>query len=372
MTAILNTARVEAGTLPALNSIDAAPAARSQPVVFRSRAPLRLGLAGGASDVSPFCDRYGGYVLNATIDAYAYCHLVPTNGKRLRFTAVDREERFEAAADAPLSLEGLLPLHRAVHNRIVRDFNRGEPLSLNLTTTSDAPVGSGLGSSSTLVVAILQAYAEWLKLPLGEYDVAQLAFSIEREDAGMSGGRQDQYAATFGGFNFMEFYAGNRVIVNPLRIRDNILRELESSIVLYYSGVSRASANVIKDQVRRVTDLNPEAIAATQELKQDALSMKEALLKGNIREMARVLGRSWEAKKKIADSISNDAIEQAYKAAMDAGANSGRISGAGGGGFIIFMTDPLQKYEVIRALKVCGGSIFPFHFSDHGAHAWGA
>src|ERR1700733_15075207 len=148
-------------------SLDLHPASR----IFRSRAPLRLGLAGGASDVSPFCDRYGGYVLNATIDAYAYCHLVPTTGNCVRFTAVDREESFEAAADIQLSQEGSLPLHRAVHNRIVRDFNRGEPLSLNLTTTSDAPVGSGLGASSTLVVAIIQAYAEWLKLPLGEYDV---------------------------------------------------------------------------------------------------------------------------------------------------------------------------------------------------------
>jgi D-glycero-alpha-D-manno-heptose-7-phosphate kinase len=154
-------------------------------MVIRSRAPLRLGLAGGASDVSPFCDRYGGYVLNATIDAYAYCHLVPTTGNSLRFTAMDRDESFEAASNAQLELNGPLPLHRAVHNRIVRDFNRGEPLSLTLTTTSDAPAGSGLGSSSTLVVAIIQAYSEWLKLPLGEYDVAQLAFSIEREDAGM-------------------------------------------------------------------------------------------------------------------------------------------------------------------------------------------
>lgn len=355
-----------------MNSNDASPGLRSTPMIVRSRAPLRLGLAGGASDVSPFCDRYGGYVLNATIDAHAYCHLEPTIGNCIRFKAVDREESFEAEASAPMSQEGALPLHRAVHNRIVRDFNRGEPLSLNLTTTSDAPVGSGLGASSTLVVAIIQAYAEWLKLPLGEYDVAQLAFSIEREDAGMLGGRQDQYAATFGGFNFMEFYAENRVIVNPLRIRDNILHELESSIVLYFSGVSRASADVIRDQARRVTDLNPEAIAATQELKQDALSMKEALLKGNIREMARVLGRSWEAKKKIATRISNNAIDQAYKEAMNAGAYSGRISGAGGGGFIIFMTDPVQKHEVIRALNSCGGYVFPVHFSDRGAHAWRA
>lgn len=337
---------------------------------IRSRAPLRLGLAGGASDVSPFCDRYGGYVLNATIDSYAYCHLTPTTDHSIRFAAVDREESFEVEITAQLSQEGTLPLHRAVYNRLVRDFNHGEPLPVHVTTSSDAPVGSGLGSSSTLVVAILLAYAEWLKLPLGEYDVAQLAFSIEREDAGMLGGRQDQYAATFGGFNFMEFYAENRVIVNPLRIRDNILRELESSIVLYYSGVSRASADVIRDQAGRVADLNPEAIAATVELKQDALLMKEALLKANIREMARVLGRSWEAKKKLASSISNPAIDEAYKAAMKAGAYSGRISGAGGGGFVIFMADPVRKYEVIRALKLCGGYILPFHFSDCGAQAW--
>ncbi|MGD0812842.1 MAG: dehydrogenase [Verrucomicrobiota bacterium] len=341
-------------------------------MTFRSRAPLRLGLAGGASDVSPFCDRYGGFVLNATIDAYACCHLVPTNGNCIRLAALDREERFEAASDADLSKEGPLPLHRAVHKRIVREFNRGEPLSVDLTTSSDAPLGSGLGASSTLVVAIIQAYTEWLNLPLGEYDVAQLAFSIEREDAGMLGGRQDQYAATFGGFNFMEFYGQNRVIVNPLRIRENILHELESSMVLYYSGLSRASAEVIRDQASRVTDLNAEAIAATQELKQDAVAMKEALLKGAVREMARVLGRSWEAKKKIATSITNDAIDRAYEAAMDAGAYSGRISGAGGGGFIIFMTDPVQKYRVAHALKSCGGQILPFHFSSHGAHAWRA
>jgi D-glycero-alpha-D-manno-heptose-7-phosphate kinase len=353
-------------------SIDTSIGQRTSLITFRSRAPLRLGLAGGASDVSPFCDLYGGCVLNATIDAYAYCHLAPTTENRIRFTAVDRQESFTAESNAELQRKGPLPLHRAVHNRIVRDFNRGEPLSLNLTTASDAPFGSGLGASSTLVVAIIQAYAEWLNLPLGEYDVAQLAFSIEREDAGMLGGRQDQYAATFGGFNFMEFYSENRVIVNPLRIRENILRELESSIVLYYSGVSRASADVIRDQASRITDQNREAIAATQELKQDAVAMKEALLKGTIREMARVLGRSWDAKKRIAAGINNSAIDQAYQAAMNAGAYSGRISGAGGGGFIIFMTDPVQKYAVARALKSCGGYVFPFHFSDHGAHAWRA
>jgi len=339
-------------------------------MIIRSRAPLRLGLAGGASDVSPFCDRYGGYVLNATIDAYAYCHLEPANDGQIEFVSLDREEHFKGAAISQFELEGALLLHKAIYNRIVRQFNSGQPLAMRLMTNSDAPVGSGLGASSTLVVAILSAYAEWLKLPLGEYDLAQLAYEIERVDAKLLGGRQDQYAAAFGGFNFMEFYAENRVLVNPLRVKERIVYELESTILLYYTGVSRASADVIHDQRQRVEQMDESAIAATVELKNDALLMKEALLKSNIREVARVLGRSWEAKKKIAKSISSPAIEQAYEAAMNAGAYSGRISGAGGGGFIIFMMDPVRKQEVIRALRPHGGQVLPFHFSGTGSQAW--
>jgi len=341
-------------------------------MMIRSRAPLRLGLAGGASDVSPFCDRYGGYVLNATIDMYAYCHLEPLNDGRVEFVTLERGERFSAAATPELPLEGGFILHKAIYNRIVRQFNGGRPLAVRLSTNSDAPVGSGLGASSTLVVAVLQGWVEWLKLPLGEYDVAQLAFQIEREDAGLLGGRQDQYAATFGGFNFMEFYADNRVIVNPLRVKESHVHELEGSIVLYYTGVTRESADVIREQRQRIEQLDESALAATQELKNDAVLMKEAILKGNIREVARVLGRSWEAKKKIASRISSPAIEQAYGAAMHAGVYAGRISGAGGGGFIIFMTDPLRRTSVIHALQACGGQVFPFHFSERGSQAWSA
>ena len=339
-------------------------------MIIRSRAPLRLGLAGGASDVSPFCDRYGGYVLNATIDAYAYCHLEPANDGQIEFVSLDREEHFKGAATSRFELEGALLLHKAIYNRIVRQFNSGQPLALRLMTNSDAPVGSGLGASCTLVVSMLSANAEWMQLPLGEYDLAQLAYEIERVDAKLLGGRQDQYAAAFGGFNFMEFYAENRVLVNPLRVKERIVYELESTILLYYTGVSRASADVIHDQRQRVEQMDESAIAATMELKNDALQMKEALLKSNIREVARVMGRSWEAKKKIAKSISSPAIEQAYEAAMNAGAYSGRISGAGGGGFIIFMMDPVRKQEVIRALKPHGGQVLPFHFSGTGSQAW--
>ena len=308
--------------------------------------------------------------MNATIDSYAYCHLEPTDDNRVEFVSLDREERFASATSDRFDLDKVLVLHKAIYNRIVSQYRQGRPLSLRLMTNSDAPVGSGLGASSTLVVAILCAYAEWLNLPLGEYDLAQLAFEIERVDANLLGGRQDQYAAAFGGFNFMEFYAENRVLVNPLRIKSSIVHELESSIVLYYTGVSRESAGVIHDQKKLVEQMDASAIAATLQLKNDALLMKEALLKSNIREVARVLGNSWDAKKKIAKSISSPAIEQAYDAALRAGAYSGRISGAGGGGFIIFMVDPVRKQQVIKALKPCGGNVLPFHFSEQGALAW--
>ena len=340
-------------------------------MIIRARAPLRLGLAGGGTDVSPYCDMFGGLVLNATIDKYAYAVLEPhTNQDGVRFVAADRQESWQGAADTEIPLDGRLDLHKGVYNRVVRQFNGGRPLPpLTLTTHTDAPPGSGLGSSSTLVVAMVKAFVEWLNLPLGEYDIAQLAYEIERKDVGLSGGRQDQYAATFGGFNFMEFHPQERVVVNPLRIKNWIISELEASLLLFFGGVSRDSAQIIDEQAKNVRQQDSSSIDAMHALKQEAIAMKESLLKGDFEGLVNSMNAGWQAKKRMAKSISNPQIEESYELARQAGMRAGKISGAGGGGFMMLLVDPVRRMDVMRALAG-RGQIYNCHFTEIGTQGW--
>ncbi|BCG64594.1 MAG: D-glycero-alpha-D-manno-heptose-7-phosphate kinase [Methyloprofundus sp.] len=338
-------------------------------MIIRTKAPLRLGLAGGGTDLSPYCDQYGGYVLNATIDMYAYCTLEVTTDNSIHFATADRGESFNCTAQTKLEIDGNLDLHKGVYNKIVQEFNDNQPLSLKMTTYSDAPAGSGLGSSSTLVVAMIKAYVEWLNLPFGEYDIARLAFDIEREDVGIIGGAQDQYAATFGGFNFMEFYDDKRVIVNPLRIKNWIIDELEASSVLYFTGITR-QASIIEEEKANTVSRNTQALNAMHKAKQDALAMKEAVLKGNIPELAKVLNQSWESKKQMASSITNSQIDGIYDLAIANGAYSGKLSGAGGGGFMFFIVDPVKKVQLVNALNKEAGYVINIHFTKDGTRGW--
>jgi len=340
-------------------------------MIIRARAPLRLGLGGGGTDVSPYCDLYGGLTLNATIDKYAYTVIEPRpDGTRVRFVAADKQESWEGAASPELALDGVLELHKGVYNRIVRDFNGGRPLHLIMTTHCDAPPGSGLGSSSTLVVSMIKAFVEWLNLPLGEYDIARLAYEIERLDVGLSGGRQDQYAATFGGFNFMEFYPGERVVVNPLRIKNWILSELEASLLLYFGGVSRDSARIIDEQSDNVKRNEATAIEAMHALKAEAVAMKENLLRGDFVGLVESVQAGWAAKKKMARSISNPQIDEVYELASKAGMLAGKISGAGGGGFMMLLVDPVRRMDVVRVLEQTRGQVVTCHFTKYGTQGW--
>ena len=336
---------------------------------IRVRAPLRLGLAGGGTDLSPYCDEHGGAILNATISRYAYAHLCFRNDHRLVFSAHDVNQDDVLPLAAQLPLDRGLVLHRAVHNRMVRDFLHGGLRSLSVSTTVDAPPGSGLGASSALVVALVEAYRAAFGLPLGRYDVARLAFEIERIEAGLAGGRQDQYAAAFGGLNFMEFLPADRVIVNPLRVAQPYLCEFEASLVVCFSGQSHAAA-IIDDQVRAVAGKDRSALDAMHQLKADALEMKQALLRGDIRRVADILDRSWQAKRRTSDLVSNSSVERVFALARANGAVAGKISGAGGGGFLMLMTDPEQRYRLISALTEAGVAASSVQFTDAGAEAW--
>ncbi len=345
-----------------------------QPTI-RSRVPLRLGLAGGGTDLSPYCDEFGGAVLNTTIDRYAYAFIEPSADGLVHFIApdVEQEETFPPDLDALTGAK--LQLHAGVVRRMVGQFGGGRLRPMRVTSYVDAPPGSGLGSSSALVVALVEAFTALLAAPLGPYDVAHVAFEIERIDLALAGGKQDQYAATFGGTNFIEFHAADRVIVNPLRVAPSVLNELETSMVICFTGVSRRSEAIIVEQQRRMsTDAgvatHGDAIDSLHQLKRDAVEMKQALLRGEIPHMAEILNRSWAAKKRTASGISTGRIEELYDLAFASGAIGGKVSGAGGGGFMMFIVPPDRRIAVVRALNAGGGSASGVHLTSQGAESW--
>ncbi|HAI45310.1 D-glycero-alpha-D-manno-heptose 7-phosphate kinase [compost metagenome] len=339
-------------------------------MIVRSRAPLRLGLAGGGTDVSPFCDQHGGFVMNVTIDKYAYATIDAAPDGTVAFHAQDAEASESLPVAEVQASAGPLQLMKGVYLHLTDRYLDGVRPSIRVRTHSDAPPGSGLGSSSTMVVALVAAFAEYFSLPLGEYEVAQLAYQIERGDLGLSGGKQDQYAAAFGGFNFMEFYAEDRVIVNPLRIKDWICAELESSLVLYFTGVSRASAKIIDEQSRNIKEGRTDSLDAMHRLKIEATQMKEALLRGDLVRFAEVMQSGWQAKKQSASSISNPMIDEIEERAFANGARAAKVSGAGGGGFMMFVCDPADRLRLVRALAQAGGTVYDTHFTHHGATSW--
>ena len=336
-------------------------------MIIRSKCPLRLGFAGGGTDLPVYSDVHGGCVLNATISLFVHCTLIPNKTGEIGFFAQDMGISEVLGSQAELPLSGDLSLFKGIYNRIIRDFNVG-PLSFNLYTYSDVASGSGLGGSSALVVAILSCFREWLNLPLGDHDIALLAYKIEREDLNIIGGAQDQYAATFGGFNFMEFSSEHRVIVNPLRVKSSVILELEESTLLYFTGVTR-KAGQIEEEKSRVLN-NSESLNAMHRLKEDAIMMKEFLLRGDIKSFSTTIQEAWLAKKAVSPIVSNDEIEKVFELGLDAGAISGKVSGAGGGGFMFFMVDPVQKLRLKNVMSQQMGRVLEFNFVNDGVRAW--
>lgn len=330
---------------------------------LRARAPLRLSFCGGGTDVSPYPEEHGGMVLSATINQYAYASLRPRRDSRLTLASLDYD--VVARYDHPrrMRFDGNLDLIKAV----VRAFRvrRGADLWVH----SDAPPGSGLGSSSTLVVALIGAMAEWAGRSMSGYEVAELAYRIERVDMGLSGGRQDQYAAAFGGFNFIEFHA-DATVVNPLRIRPEVLSELEYRLLLCYVGQTRQSARIIERQTASYRQGRRPVVRALHRLKLETLEMKKALLLGKVDAIGELLHQAWEDKKKLDSDISNSRVDRLYQLARREGAIGGKMPGAGGGGYFLFLTRFDRKHRVAAALEKHGGQVVPFQFERRGLLTW--
>lgn len=330
----------------------------------RSRAPLRISFAGGGTDIEPYLSEKGGVVLSTTINRYSFGTLIPRTDQEIQVESLDVELFAKFIASQKLDFNGQLDLVKAV----LRKFE-GWKQGFSLFLHSDAPPGSGLGSSSTMVVTILGLFRQWLNLPWSNYDLANLAYEIERVDLGIRGGKQDQYAAVFGGFNFIEFYHDGAV-VNPLRINSSILNELEYHLLLCYTGKTRLSANIIATQVESYLKKKESSLHALDELKAITISMKNALLLGKLNQFGELLHEAWIQKKQLAGAITNEKIDTLYHIAINRGALGGKILGAGGGGYLLLYCPYHQKHLIAAELEKVGAQVTPFSFENQGLVTW--
>ena len=311
-------------------------------IKIRSRAPLRLSFGGGGTDVEPFVSEKGGSVINATIGRYAYGSLEPREDDLIKIKSLDLDLTASYKTNEIYSFDGKIDLATAVINFFKPE--RGADISLYC----EAPPGSGLGSSSTVMVALIGLFKEWLGKSYTDYEIAELAYKLERIDLGLEGGKQDQYACSFGGFNFIEFEK-DYTIVNPLKIRSDVINELECCSVLAYTGGTRVSANIISDQKKRYE--KGQNLDKLEKTKQMSVEIKNDLLKGDFSSFGNNLNKAWRLKKQFSDKISSADIDNIYETAINNGALGGKITGAGGGGFLYFFCDYERKHQVIEALK---------------------
>jgi D-glycero-alpha-D-manno-heptose-7-phosphate kinase len=336
--------------------------------VVKSRAPFRIGLAGGGTDVSPYSERYGGNVLNTTISLFAKTTIIPGEDKITFENAETGDVRtFEISKQLPLEKDIILQI--GAYNHFIREYQI-ESFGFKMINEMDVQTGSGLGTSSTILVSIIAAFNELLELKLSQQEIAKKAVVIERKELNMAGGKQDQYAASFGGTNFLSFTTKGEVLIEPIELSTSCKNELEFNLILFYNEQKRDSAIIIETQMQNVESNNEDSILATHEIKKEALDLLEQLKSNSLSAIGDILNRSWENKKKMAHGITNQTIDLIHNTAMSAGAKGGKISGAGGGGFILFYVDSTKKNQVIQALQTFNGKIIPFKLVDEGVQSW--
>jgi len=333
--------------------------------IVRAKAPLRISFAGGGTDVAPFPEREGGAVLSSTINRYAWGTLRARDDGRICINSRDFGVSLAYASRAELTYDGEMDLAKAAINKLAGDHHVGYDLFLH----TDAPPGSGLGSSSAMMVVLVGLLKEFHALPLTDYEVAELAYHLERVDLGIKGGMQDQYAAAFGGFNFIEFLP-DRTVVNSLKLSSDIVNELEYNLLLCHTGKLRLSTHIIDDQVRRYEDGEQESLDALREIKALTLEMKNVLLRRQMDEFGRLLDVEWHHKRRMSSRISSPELDELYATAKREGALGGKITGAGGGGYMLLYCDFERKHALAEKMRSMGCEIHDFALEPLGLQSW--
>jgi D-glycero-alpha-D-manno-heptose-7-phosphate kinase len=337
---------------------------------FRARAPLRISFGGGGTDVSPYTEQHGGAVLSAAINRFASATVRVVDTGRISITSIDYDRTIEYGLTAPAVVDSQLALAQGVvdHFRKRCHLEKACP-GLEISLHNDAPPGSGLGSSSGIAVALIGALSALLNEGLDPYTLAELAYKVEREDVGIKGGRQDQYAAAFGGLNFIEF-RDKVAVVHPIRLWNDTLNEFQYSLVFAYIGGQRFSGDLIDRQIERVVANNTDTLEALREQARIAYRMKDALLTRQIGRFGRLLHEAWSIKKRVSTGITNERINDIYETVRAAGAIGGKVSGAGGGGFMMFLCDPSDRFRVQSAIREAGCEPADLQFVQDGLTVW--
>ena len=340
-------------------------AAKSFPIV-RGRAPLRISFAGGGTDVPYFFDKYGGAVVNATINKYCYATAVKRADRKIIIDSDLTDEReIEVGSIDNLQYNNKFDLVKAVVNTMKPDFG------LEIYLYNDVPPGRGLGSSASLAVLIASILNYLMDAKYNDYKIAEIAYKAERDELKIKGGWQDQYATVTGGFSYMEF-TNEKSLVYPLRLKEEVINELQSHLLLCYVGKSHASAEVHQAQEETFKTNEAEIVAHLHRLKQIAVEIRDILLTNHLEIFGKLLHESWESKRKLSQSISTQGIDALYEVGMKNGAHGGKLLGAGNGGYILFFYQPRRRNELKQALEKAGGEVIDFNFDFQGTLIWPA
>lgn len=333
-------------------------------MIIRSKAPFRVSFGGGGTDMAPYCIEHGGCVISTTIDRHVYLTLKPRQDKKIRvFSSNLNREFIFNIGDKDYSTE--FELFKGIINVLeVKD-------GFDIFFYSELPAGSGMGGSSTLSVALIGALNEHYKFGFSKYKIAQKAYDIERIELKQKGGYQDQFAAAYGGFNFIEFTDVVNII--PLKASEEMMNELHFCLILCYVGGSHFSSD-IQDEVLKGYEIEKKSyMEAMQDLKNVAHSMRTIVESNNLyrlTEFGELLHRGWLAKKSLSTKISNKNIENFYLTSRKFGVLGGKLLGAGGGGHLLLFSDPSKKHIVIQELEKIDGKIVNFHFNPRGLEVW--